>query len=300
MDETARLELLRSHPLFARLTEARRRALAAMLAPVSVEDGAAFMEEGAPSDGLYVVASGRVRVTKRLGDGGEKDLAVLGPGDCLGEMELLGGGTRSAGARAVGRAELLKLGAADLRAWLDADPSAAAAFYASLAEVQSARLRRTSDEVALLYDLSRLLLTPLATTRELLDSALDRVVPHLQGGWSAEARVHNPFEAEMDPAARRGEALSADGPEPAPAASAPAESWTDERTLRLILSGPKGPLAQLRFRASGALSDSRRSEAERTLGAVSRLLTTALENVEFRTDEILRERLKNRSHGPSL
>jgi CRP-like cAMP-binding protein len=300
MDETERLRLLRSLELFARLPEERLSALSGLLKTIEAEDGFELFAEGAVSDGLYVVASGGVRVTKRLGGGGEKDLAVLGPGDCLGEMEILGGGTRSAGARARGPATLLKLPSADLKAWLKADPHAAAAFYAALADIQSGRLRRTSDEVALLYDLSRLLLTPQATPKELLESALDRVVPHLQGDWSAEARSYNPFEHEMDLAARRGAAIGPDGPEPAPAAGAPAETWLDERTLTLNLRGPKSPLGLLRFRASGALDDAKRAEAARTLSAVARLLTTALENVEFRTDEALRERLRSRSHGPSI
>jgi hypothetical protein len=103
----------------------------------------------------------------------------------------------------------------------------------------------------------------------------------------------------MDLAARHGAAIGADAPEPASAAAADA-SWTDERTLQLILRAPKRLLACLRFRADAELDDSKRAEAARTLGAVARLLTSALENIEFRTDEALRERLRTRTHGPSI
>jgi hypothetical protein len=151
----------------------------------------------------------------------------------------------------------------------------------------------------MLYDLSQLLLARHATPALLLTHALARVTPHLQGAWSAEARVYNLFENELDLAARQGRPIGADAPEPAPALAADA-AWTDGRTLLLLLRTPQRLLACLRFRADGELDDAKRAEAERTLSAVARLLTSALENIDFRNDEALRERLKTRSHGPSL
>jgi hypothetical protein len=214
-------------------------------------------------------------------------------------MELLREGVRSASAYAAGPVELVRLKGDDMRAWLDADPAGASRFFAGLAEVQSGRLRRTSDEVALLYDLSQLLVTPQAKAADLLVHAVERVTPHLQGAWSAEARVYNFYDDEMDLVARRGSPLGPDGPEPAPKNAAD-ESWADDRTLLLVLRSPKRPLGALRFRADAELDDAKRAEASRTLGAVARLLTSALENIEFRTDEALRERLRSKTHGPSL
>lgn len=299
MDDLDRVKLLRNLELFATMPEARLKPLAERLEPLVVEDGQAFIVEGTKSEGLFYILSGRVRVAKRLGEGGEKDLAFAGPGDCLGEMEVLREGVRSASVYAAGRVELLRLKSADLKAWLEADPADAARFFAGLAEVQSGRLRRTSDEVALLYDLSQLLLTPQATAAGLLAHALERVTPHLQGAWSAEARAYNQFDDEMDLVARRGAKITEDASEPAPKTPVDA-TWTDDRTVLLVLRAPKRLLGQLRFRADGALNDAARAEAVRTLGAVARLLTSALENVEFRTDEALRERLRSRTHGPSI
>jgi CRP-like cAMP-binding protein len=299
MDNAERVRLLRSLQLFSQLPEERLRPLGELLEPMTLEDGKSVIVEGEKSDGMYYVISGRVRIAKRLGEGGEKDLAFLGPGESLGEMELLRGGIRSASAYASGPVELLGLKSAALMKWLQADPTTEARFFAGLAEIQAGRLRRTSDEVAMLYDLSQLLLTPQATSKLLLTHALQRVTPHLQGSWSAEARVYNQFENEMDLASRQGREISPDASEPAPTTAAD-ESWTDDLTLQLILRAPKRLLALLRFRADAALDDSKRAEAARTLGAVARLLTSALENIEFRTDEALRERLRSRTHGPSI
>jgi CRP-like cAMP-binding protein len=297
MDPQDRLALLRSLELFASIPDARLKVLADLLEILVVENEGRFIVEGEPGDGLYYILSGQVRVAKRLGEGGEKDLAFAGPGECLGEMEM--GGRRSASAYANGRVELLRMKSADLKLWFETDPAAAARFMARLLEIQSLRLRRTSDEVALLYDLSELLLTPQTTAWELLSHALDRVTPHLQGRWAAEARAYNQFEGELDLAARQGPAISSDAPERV-SPSAPDVAWTDARTLTLMLRTQKRPLGCMRFRCADPLADGSRDEAARTLGTVARLLAPALENIEFRTDEALRERLRTRSYGPRL
>ncbi|MDX6769231.1 MAG: cyclic nucleotide-binding domain-containing protein [Elusimicrobiota bacterium] len=295
MAPTDRVALLRSLELFDHYKDDRLRALAGYLEPLSLEDGAAVFAEGTDGDGLYFIVSGRVRVAKRLGGGGEKDLASLGPGDCLGEMALLDSVKRSASAYAAGATELLRLKRDDLQRWLKADASLAMEFFAELVSVQSRRLRRTSSEVALLYDLSSLLLETHESAKALLAKALDRLLPHLEGEWSADARVYSIFNEELEPAAARGAEALEDGP--VPGSGAPFSDWTDERTLALVLRAPRRLLGVLRFRAKTAPDSARRAETARTLEAAARLLGSALENLEFRTDEALRERLRSRSHG---
>lgn len=65
--------------------------------------GSSVFESGDPVEALYVVLSGRVRVTGP-DDSGTAD---LGPGDCFGEHAVLGGETQSGGAVAVEDAELM-------------------------------------------------------------------------------------------------------------------------------------------------------------------------------------------------
>jgi CRP-like cAMP-binding protein len=292
-----RVALLRSLELFDQHPQERLEALAGYLEPVAAADGGLIFAEDTEGDGLYFILSGRVRVAKKLGGGGEKDLASLGPGDCLGEMALLDSVKRSASAYASGPTELLRLKRDDLQRWLKADAALAMEFFAELVAVQSKRLRRTSSEVALLYDLSSLLLETHENGKALFAKALDRLLPHLEGDWSADARVYNAFNEELDLAAARGEPLP---DAPVPSAGAPFSAWTDDRSLTLTLRAPKRLLGVLRFRAAAAPDAARRAETARTLEAAGRLLASALENLEFRTDEALRERLRSRSHGTSL
>lgn len=60
---------------------------------------------GMPSDGMYFVLSGTVKVFVMTSDH-ESVLGELGPGDTLGELALAAGGTRAANASAVTLAEL--------------------------------------------------------------------------------------------------------------------------------------------------------------------------------------------------
>ncbi len=295
-----RVALLRSLELFDQHPEERLRGLSVYLEPVSVPDEGEVFAEGSAGDGLYFVVSGRVRVAKRLAGGGQKDLASLGPGDCLGEMALLDAVPRSAGAYASGACELLRLKRDDLKKWLAADPTLAMQFFAELVSVQSRRLRRTSAELTLMQDLSALLVEPSATPVDLLSRALGRVLPHLDGEWSACAFAYNPYNEEMDPAGAAGK--EAFGPDAAamPGKSAPERAWTDARTLFLVLRAPAKLLGTLRFRAAADLDEGRKAESERTLGSVARLLTSALENLDFRADEALRKRLQARNNAQSF
>lgn len=62
--------------------------------------GQVLFHEGERGDVMYVVQSGAVRISKRVG-GQDKLLAVLGPGEFLGEMAILNGKPRTATATAV-------------------------------------------------------------------------------------------------------------------------------------------------------------------------------------------------------
>lgn len=295
-----RVALLRSLELFDQYPEERLKGLSEYLEPLSFPDGAEIFAEGSIGDGLYFVLSGRVRVTKRLAGGANKDLASLGAGDCFGEMALLDAIPRSAGAYASGPTELLRLKRDDLKRWLSSDPSLAMEFFSELVQVQSRRLRRTSAELTLLYDLSSLLVETAASPAALLERALGRVVPHLEGDWSACAYAYNPYNEEMDPAGTSGS--EAFGPDAAavPPKTAPELSWEDERTLLLVLRAPSKLLATVRLRASAPPDESRRAETARTVSAVARLLASALENLDFRADEALRRRLQTRNNAQSF
>ncbi len=76
-----------SDPLFARFGR-------------EYQPGEVLFREGEAGEVMFVIQSGAVRITKAIG-GEEKVLAVLGPGEFLGEMAILNGKPRTATATVV-------------------------------------------------------------------------------------------------------------------------------------------------------------------------------------------------------
>ncbi len=76
---------------------------------IDVRKGTVLLRQGDPSESMFVVATGRVRLT--LGSGAEmREIGVMGPGDFFGELSLLSGGERSATAEAIEDSRLLVVG----------------------------------------------------------------------------------------------------------------------------------------------------------------------------------------------
>jgi CRP/FNR family transcriptional regulator len=79
-------ELLRRTTIFRRLSADDRQRLAAAASVHSYGKGQMLFAEGDPSDELYTVASGRVKVFKTTPRGSDVILEIFGPGDPVGAV----------------------------------------------------------------------------------------------------------------------------------------------------------------------------------------------------------------------
>ncbi len=102
--------------------ESRRQLLAAARVE-TFPAGRRIFEEADPSDGVCLVESGAVEIVKRISGEREAVLAVIGPGDYFGEMGVIDGCGRSAGARAAEDSELTVIPAGAFLETLRAAPS---------------------------------------------------------------------------------------------------------------------------------------------------------------------------------
>jgi CRP-like cAMP-binding protein len=135
---------LRNTALFADAEPAQLTPLAARAFPRRFAAGQVIFTEGEPSDHLYVVRSGRVRILVQSVHGEEMTLALLGPGDSMGELSMIDGRPRSASAEALSATELITLPVSDVRAALRADHALLFAVAAGLATT----VRRLTDATA--------------------------------------------------------------------------------------------------------------------------------------------------------
>jgi CRP/FNR family cyclic AMP-dependent transcriptional regulator len=84
--------------------------------------GDVLIRQGDTAVGLFVIVSGKVRVTRRQDNEPEQELNTLGPGEVVGEMSLLDDLPRSATVTAVEPTHVLTLPVWDFRATLREHP----------------------------------------------------------------------------------------------------------------------------------------------------------------------------------
>src|SRR5206468_6965534 len=107
--------------------------------------GERLMKQGEAAASMWVILSGKVSVVRE-----HKDLAVpiplamLGPGEVVGEMGLLDGDPRSATVTAVEPTITMEVPAAGLSSMVAQNPD----LYSALVKVLSRRLRDTNELVA--------------------------------------------------------------------------------------------------------------------------------------------------------
>ena len=138
-------ELLQQVPFFRSASPRMRADLAGRLRSRRYRAGADVFHHGQPGTAMYIVADGAVRIYLPSETGRDVVLAVLRHGDMFGEMALLERGQpgRSASARAIEDAELLRLERADFDAVLVDHPEAQRAIIDILVE----RLRKTNESM---------------------------------------------------------------------------------------------------------------------------------------------------------
>jgi CRP/FNR family transcriptional regulator len=133
--------------LFASLSDKEMEALARRVSNRRFERGALLFSEGDPCTGLFLVASGKIRIFKLSPAGREQVLAVEGPGSSFAELPVFDGGNYPASASALEDAAVLFISRKDFQNFCREHPEVALKVIA----VVGSRLRRL---VGIIEDLS--------------------------------------------------------------------------------------------------------------------------------------------------
>lgn len=136
--------ILSNTPLFSALDAEAAQALRESMTEEELKKGETLFQEGDSGDRLYVLLSGKIKLSHASGDGRESVFMVLGPGEMFGELSLFDPGPRTSTAVAVTESVVLGLSHQQLRPWLTARPEVAHALLQALAN----RLRRNSETMS--------------------------------------------------------------------------------------------------------------------------------------------------------
>src|SRR5215212_8966879 len=125
MATTVSTAVLKAVPLFASFPEEQLRTLTTMVSRRSAPRSNTIMAGGDPTDSLYIVLSGRLKVMMSDSDGKEVILSILGPGEFFGEMGLIDDAPRSASVVTIEPCELLSIAKRDFKKCMTDNPELA-------------------------------------------------------------------------------------------------------------------------------------------------------------------------------
>jgi CRP/FNR family transcriptional regulator, cyclic AMP receptor protein len=131
----------RSESLLAALPTEWSQSLFAKARPVSLKADQTLFMVGDEGDGCYRVEEGLLKASIAAPGGGERILAILGPGSVVGELSMIDGGPRSASVTALRDSKLSFVGRSAFEAFGQSRPD----LYRHVATLLSRRLRDTDD-----------------------------------------------------------------------------------------------------------------------------------------------------------
>jgi CRP-like cAMP-binding protein len=152
-------ELLKQHPLLARLSLEQVLRFAQSGQLELFQPGEDIVVEGTMGDSLYLILAGAATV--HAGGVDTRPLALLKPGEFFGEMSLVEPALRSATVRAAAKTEVFRVPHFALANMLNDDPVALHLVLVTIIRVLSKRLRDTNALVGSVEKLSEWLASSL-------------------------------------------------------------------------------------------------------------------------------------------
>lgn len=131
----------RSESLLAALPTELSQSLFAKARPVSLKADQTLFMVGDEGDGCYRVEEGLLKASIAAPAGGERILAILGPGSVVGELSMIDRGPRSASVTALRESKLSFVGRSAFEAFGQSRPE----LYRHVATLLAQRLRDTDE-----------------------------------------------------------------------------------------------------------------------------------------------------------
>lgn len=141
------LSELRGLSVFGDLTDKELEVVSRIVEKKVYTESSVIFLEGMPGESLYGLIKGKVKITKMLEEGAEKDIASLGAGDSFGELALLDSGPRLVTVRVSEMADILIVKRKDTVDLMSKEPLIYSKLVCNIARLFAARLRDSGDRV---------------------------------------------------------------------------------------------------------------------------------------------------------
>jgi CRP/FNR family cyclic AMP-dependent transcriptional regulator len=143
MSSPSVVQMLARSPLFGKLDETERKAIADEMRPTAYTAGQVIFSRGDPGREVFVVTEGRVRISVLTVEGRELSFWHAEPGSVFGEIAALDGGPRTADATAVTVVKAQTLSQGALKRLMERKPAVAEAAIGLLCS----RLREADQQL---------------------------------------------------------------------------------------------------------------------------------------------------------
>ena len=140
-------ELIQKSVLFRGSSAEEIELAAGLFQERQIKQNTIIFTEKMPAEALYIIKSGNVRISIMAGEGEEKSLLLLGPGEFFGELALLQEESRLVSARAETPVELLLLTRNDFQALIELDPRTGARVATAIAKLLAMRVKAYGDRL---------------------------------------------------------------------------------------------------------------------------------------------------------
>jgi CRP-like cAMP-binding protein len=138
------LELIQKTVLFKGSSRDELELASGLFQERQIKQNTTIFTEKMPAEALYIIKRGNVRISIMAGEGEEKPLLMLGPGEFFGELALLQEESRLVTARAETSVELLLLTRKDFQALVELDPRTGARVAMTIAKLLAMRVKAYS------------------------------------------------------------------------------------------------------------------------------------------------------------
>lgn len=146
------LARLKKISLFKDLTNDELKKVSKLIKEKTFGKGEVILEEGSPQQGLHIIVTGKVGISRKTMDGNKQVLAVLKKNGFLGELSCLDGRSHSATAEALMKTHLLIIRKADMDRLFNKNPRAAYKIVRNIAIEISHIVRNMNDKFINMVD----------------------------------------------------------------------------------------------------------------------------------------------------
>ncbi len=141
------LELLQKTVLFKGCSLEDIERVLGLFQERQIKQNATIFTEKMPAEAMYLVKSGTVRITLMAGEGEERGLLLLGPGEFFGELALIQDDVRQVNARAETIVDLLLLTRKDFQALVELDPRTATRMLITISKLLAMRIKAYQERL---------------------------------------------------------------------------------------------------------------------------------------------------------